>query len=175
MDDYEYLKVLPHHGINGGYFAIDAVPISWLNAENLGHYSNDFEDDPDYIEHCKDLEFAVNEDLFVPGEALYFVRERFDPDFFANKLNAELGWNSNFPGEFDPWGANFYSMWAINDIKNECLKRAPNIVKDHHEGKGATSDEVDAALVAFYTDVAMRLAAMLELDWEKYVVCFYGP
>lgn len=159
MADSYYLEVLPRHGIKGGYFAVEAVPISWLNAKNMQDYSSDFAYDEDYIEHCRDLEFAVNEDVFIPDEPLYFVRERFDPDFFANKLNAELGWNSNFPGEFDPWGANFYSMEAVETIRDECLKRA--------EG-------VSGQLAKFYHEVAGYMGPMLELDWKKYVVCFYG-
>lgn len=184
MGDYGYpLQVLPQHGVNGGYFAIDVLPASWATLENMKGTFASFYDDPDYIAHCKNLEFAVPEESFFLWGAsqLLFAREMFDPNFFANKLSREA-WSGCGPVrkiEFEPYDQNFYSMQIISEIRDICLQRAQAEIEaagGNADGNPRRSTDNSAPpLALFYTEVAERFGAMLELDWDKYIVCFCGP
>lgn len=119
MSDCQFnYEVLPYHGVNGGYFAIEVLPAAWACLENMSRPAqdpaSDFCNDPEYIANCKDLEFAVEESVFLYIGPLLFAREMFDPNHPANKLNRETEWDCCACGDeeesqFDPYGANFYS------------------------------------------------------------------
>lgn len=184
--DKGWLSVLPQHGTNGGYFAIDVLPAAWACYEDMSKPNSDFIDDPDYIVNCKSLEFAVDDLAFAFNGPLMFTRDLYDPEFPANRLTYQTDWAGAFENEFDSYGANFYSMQTINEIRDGCLERAAAQKKAAETGcevegvlgegfEGAKIAGEPALLAEFYTEVAERLSAMLELDWDKYIVCFYGP
>lgn len=184
--DKGWLSVLPQHGTNGGYFAIDVLPAAWACYENMSKPNSDFLDDLDYIANCKSLEFAVDDLAFAFNGPLMFAREMYDPEFPANKENCLTDWMCGPENEFYPYGANFYSMQTVNEIRGSCLERAAAQAKAAETGcevegvlgegfEGAKIAGEPALLAEFYAEVAERLGAMLELDWDKYIVCFYGP
>lgn len=182
----DWLSILPQHGTTGGYFAIDALPKAWACFENMSRPNSDFLDDPAYINNCMSLEFAVDDLAFAFNGPLMFAREMYDPELPTNKGNYRTDWMCGPENEFYPYGANFYSMQTVSEIRSGCLERATaqaQAAKTGCEVEGELGQGLEGAKIAgepsrlaeFYAEFAERLGAMLELDWDKYIVCFYGP